>query len=140
MSRSGYDVIDDQWAMICYRGAVASAIRGKRGQALLRDLLGALDAMPDKKLIANDFVRSDGGCCALGVLGLARGIDPDDLHSLDDDPAVVAKAFGISTALAAEIEYENDEGGPCRGSHGTETTEHRWTRMRAWVASKITME
>ena len=48
MSRSGYsDDIDDNWAHIMWRGRVASSIRGKRGQAMLRELLAALDAMPE---------------------------------------------------------------------------------------------
>lgn len=52
MSRSGYaDWCDDNWAMIRWRGAVASAVRGKRGQAFLRELATTLDAMPEKRLI-----------------------------------------------------------------------------------------
>jgi len=47
MSRSGYsDDCDDQWSLICWRGAVKSAIRGKRGQAFLKEMLAALDALP----------------------------------------------------------------------------------------------
>lgn len=37
MSRSGYTDEDDIWAMIRWRGAVTSAIRGKRGQQALRE-------------------------------------------------------------------------------------------------------
>ena len=56
MSRSAYsdDLEDD--VMNLWRGAVMSAIRGKRGQQLLRDLRDALDAMPEKRLIANHLV------------------------------------------------------------------------------------
>lgn len=35
MSRSGYTDDCDGWQLIMYRGAVASAIRGARGQRLL---------------------------------------------------------------------------------------------------------
>lgn len=63
MSRSGYIDELDQWDLIRYRGQVASAIRGKRGQAFLRDLLAALDAMPEKRLIAGTFERDDGDMC-----------------------------------------------------------------------------
>jgi hypothetical protein len=46
MSRSGYDEsCDDNWGLICWRGAVASALRGRRGQAFLRELVDALDAV-----------------------------------------------------------------------------------------------
>ena len=46
MSRSGYtDDMEDMWQHICWRGAVASAIRGRRGQAFLREMLAAMDAI-----------------------------------------------------------------------------------------------
>ena len=112
-------------------------IRSKRSQVLLRDLLVALDAMPDKRLIADQFVSDDGECCALGALGLARGMLPDTLNELDYEPAAAAKAFGIATALAAEIEYENDEGGPWMLNLNKESPEQRWHRMRGWVARSI---
>lgn len=130
MSRSGYsDDCDDQWASICWRGAVASAIRGKRGQDFLRELLRDLDAMPDKRLIDGELI-AEGQVCAIGSVGRARGvdmtaIDPEDFHA-------VARTFGISRALAQEIEFMNDEAGSWR-----ETPEQRWTRMRQWVASEI---
>lgn len=56
MSRSGYTEDCDGWDLIRWRGAVASAIRGKRGQAFLREALAALDAMPEKQLISHDLV------------------------------------------------------------------------------------
>jgi hypothetical protein len=130
MSRSGYhDDHDDYWALIRWRGAVKSAMRGKRGQALLRDLLAALDAMPEKRLIAHELVTADGEHCALGVLGAARGFD---LTKIDpDDAEQVAKAFDISPALAREIVYMNDEW-VTRG-----TPEERWARMRMWIAAAL---
>ena len=45
MSRSGYSDDDEDGRLAMWRGAVQSAIRGKRGQAALRELLTALDAM-----------------------------------------------------------------------------------------------
>lgn len=47
MSRSGYNDDCDGWALIRWRGAVNSAINGKRGQAFLRELVAALDAAYD---------------------------------------------------------------------------------------------
>jgi len=41
MSRSGYSDDCDVWALIRWRGAVKSAIRGARGQAMLRELIQA---------------------------------------------------------------------------------------------------
>jgi hypothetical protein len=130
-NRSGYSDDIDQWALIRWRGAVKQAIRGKRGQRLLKDLLAALDAMPGKRLIVGEFIDS-GDYCALGVLGAARGlpIEQIDLESIDRDAREeIAEMFGVSRALVAEIMYENDE--------LYQTPEARWSRMRAWVASKI---
>ncbi len=128
MSRSGYTY--DCENLNLYRGAVDSAIRGKRGQAFLREMAAALDAMPVKELITDEVVRDDSGVCAIGSVALARGLDVSTLDVYDGDD--VAKRFGIARALACEIEYENDE---C-GKQG-ETPAERWTRMRRWVEANL---
>ena len=145
MSRSGYDDSYDNWRLIRYRGAVASAIRGKRGQAFLRELLAALDALPEKRLIGESFV-ADGGVCALGAVCAARGVEPPALDDDDYEDETEAGALaeepadllGISQALAAEVMHENDRWP--RFARGPEAPEHRWTRMRAWVADQILPE
>jgi hypothetical protein len=136
MSRSGYcdDWDGDDWQTALAMGAVASAMRGKRGQRFFRDLVAALDAMPAKRLIANDLIREDStgyeNVCALGALGKARGMDLKPLNP--DDPHRVGEAFDISTTLAREVVYENDE-----AAWGSETPEQRWSRVRNWAVSKI---
>ena len=118
-----------------------SAIRGKRGQAFLREMLAALDAMPEKKLITEDLerqpeglpfaLREEGGVCAMGSVGKARGID---MTALDPhEPDQIAATFGVAEVLAREIAFENDEGGPW----WKETPEARWARMRKWIESQI---
>ena len=109
MSRSGY-MDGGQWDTIRWRGAVTSAIRGRRGQALLRELAAALDAMPEKRLIAEEIMGEDGSCCALGAVAKRRGIDVDGLDP--EDSETVAVTFGIAKALACEIVYINDEQNP----------------------------
>ena len=131
MSRSGYSEDHEQWTMIRWRGAVASAIRGKRGQAFLREMLAALDAMPEKRLIGHEL-EYDGNVCAIGSVGKARGLDMSELDP--EDPYTVANVFGIARAMAAEIVFENDEGA---GYWSKETPEARWHRMRAWVISNL---
>ena len=131
MSRSGYcDDTDNNWQFIMWRGQVASSIRGKRGQVMLCDMLAALDAMPVKELIA-ESLQSGAGVCALGALGLARGIDMVPLDP--DDSSTVAKAFGVAGPLVREIVYQNDV-----GTWQRETPRGRYERMRAWVAGRIT--
>lgn len=132
MSRSGYCDDIEQWELIQWRGAVSSALRGKRGQEFLRELLAGLDAMPEKRLIANDLIR-EGEVCTLGVIGQTRGVDISTLDPEDSDH--VAKVFDIAPAMAKEIVFMNDEF-PVR----TETPEQRWLRMRAWVAAQIREE
>lgn len=135
MSRSGYSEMDD-WdrdsvlSFGRYRGSVASAIRGKRGQTMLRDLLAALDAMPVKELIAESLSTHDGEVCTLGALGKARGIDLDKID--DEDYESVAAAFNVAEPLVRDVVYANDE---CGSLH--ETDAQRWERMRRWVARHI---
>lgn len=143
MSRSGYCDDIDNWAMIKWRGQVASAIREKRGQKLLTDLLVALDAMPEKSLIAHDLETEEGEVCALGALGRVRGIDMQKLDP--EEPESVAAAFGIATPLAQEIVYMNDDYLDAVWNESTKryedvSPELRWAKMRAWVASQIKHE
>ncbi len=169
MSRSGYvDDCDDNLAAGRWRGAVRSALRGSRGQALLRDLAAAMDAMEDKRLYRGSFATADGEFCALGVLGAARGTKVDDLGDEEDgcEPAMVGQRFGISSAMAAEIMYLNDEWlvdeyewrdvvicGPMPPYHfppyghkrhercvrvlREDAPEQRWKRMREWVQKQL---
>jgi hypothetical protein len=143
--------------LIRWRGAVKQAIRGKRGQAMLRELAQALDALPEKRLAVGSLVTADGEFCTLGALGRARGMDmaPIDPENRDE----VAKAFGVSGALAAEIMWLNDDMddeyggyaevevcGPMRGwerhrqsvrLYRENAAEVRWSRMRAWAAAQL---
>jgi hypothetical protein len=131
MSRSGYseDYDGEQWDLIRWRGAVASSIRGKRGQAFLREALAALDALPAPELIPNEL-GADGAFCTLGAVGHARGTD---LARVDvEDHVSVARLFEIPHAFACEIMWENDEGG-----RSDETPRARWERMRAWITGHI---
>ena len=132
MSRSGYSDDLDNWQLIMWRGAVHSAISGKRGQKLLREMLTALDAMPEKALIAHELETADGHYCALGVVGKARGLD---MSTLDPEEAEsVAKSFDIAGALVQEISYMNDECG------FNQTPERRWARMRTWVVNNLNID
>lgn len=131
MSRSGYsEDCDDTWASIRWRGAVTSALRGKRGQEFLRELITALDAMPEKRLIAHEL-EAEGEVCALGAVGKLRGLDMSKLDP--EDNAKVAATFQIPHALACEIMWENDEH---YFSHGDEA-EKRWQRIRKWAESNL---
>lgn len=132
MSRSGYHDDGDNWQLIKWRGQVASATRGKRGQDFFKALLEALDAMEDKVLIANDL-EFKGQFCTLGVLGHAKGIDMSKIDP--HEPEVVGMKFNIAYQLAQEVVYMNDE-----AVYYKETPERRWIRMRKWVSEQIKVE
>ena len=130
MGRSGYTDDCDGPELNLWRGAVESAIRGRRGQAFLKEMLAALDALERKELIS-DALEADGAVCALGAVGKARGMD---LSRLPYDAEEVAKAFGISGALAKEIMFENDED----FTYSRDLTSgDRFARIRRWVESLI---
>lgn len=132
MSRSGYtDDYDYDGSMACYRGVIASATRGKRGQQFFRDLVAALDAMPVKRLVADELETTEGEVCALGALGKAKGANMKAIGNENYDK--LGATFNIAYQLAQEVMAMNDEGGPYRG----ETDEQRWERMRKWAAGEI---
>lgn len=138
MSRSGYSD-DSDLPLQLYRAAVDRATFGKRGQALLKRLAAALDAMPVKRLIAGNLTNKAGEVCALGALDpKAPALHEDDAWGIEDDDdhaTKLAEHFNIAPALAAEIVYMNDEYNDWRTPE--ETPEERWTRMRAWVEKQI---
>jgi hypothetical protein len=162
MSRSGLyesDDIDDMLQYGRWRGAVASAMRGKRGQAALREIAAAMDAMPEKTLTANEL-EADGEFCTVGVLMHARGLDRKTFDI--DDYDAIAAALGVNAKIVQEIEFANDQSyqprhwveveGPPAPRHGWwspgETVEayvdnpeagaHLWQSMREFIGSRIT--
>lgn len=169
MSRSGYieDDGDDVLAQGRWRGAVKSAINGKRGQAFLRELLTLLDEMDDKVLVKGELESEDGCLCTLGVIGKARGLD---LGRMDvDDYDSIAGSLGVNAKIAQEIMWENDESisewkyvdveicGPMRDRYcddygcwhygekhcrsvclpKLDAGHRRWRYMRDWVQSQL---
>lgn len=131
MSRHGYsEDCDDDLALGRWRGQVASAIRGKRGQTFLKELVQALEAMPEKKLIPHELVEK-GQVCALGAVGVARGMDMEGVEPSDHE--YLGKKFGIASQLVQEIEYINDE--DCSSD-----PEERWRQMLGWAKKQLKPE
>lgn len=127
MSRSGYS--DDGDYIALWRGNVERAIKGKKGQEFFRELLAALDALPNKRLIPHELVSEDGECCALGAVAMARKLD---VAAVDEsEPEEVAAALGIRAMLTQEVAYMNDE------YQRLNTPEERWQRIRNWVVSNL---
>jgi hypothetical protein len=146
MSRHGYvnDYDDDNWSTIRWRGAVESAIRGKRGQALLKELETSLLALPEKKLCKNDFAsEKKGQVCALGAVALKRRVDKgmslkdaireiEEKYPQGEEPDVISAEMNIADALLREITYVNDDGG-----YNNERATKRYERVLSWVQKQI---
>ena len=128
MSRHGYT--DDCENVAMWRGVIASATRGKRGQAFFRALLAALDGMAEKRLVVGELQDEDGSVCALGCLGKACGLDLGSVET--EDWSALGELFDIAPQLAQEVMYVNDE--DYRGRH---SPEERWQVVRAWAARQI---
>lgn len=115
-----------------WRGAVASAIRGRRGQSFLRELLTAIDAIESQRLIGEALENDHGEVCALGAVGRARGLD---LQSVDyESPEAVAKFFGVNEKLAQEIMWVNDE---WARRNNVPAMEERYQLVRRWLLENI---
>jgi hypothetical protein len=109
-----------------------TAQRGKRGQKFFHNLVAALDAMPEKRLVTSVLQDEDGEVCVLGAALKHAGKECPISEDEDDfDQEWTAAQLDIATQLVAETVCENDEGG------WNETPEERWTRMRRWANSKL---
>lgn len=135
MSRSGYveDGDSDDLSYLLWPSIVRRSIEGKRGQAFLREMLTALDTLPEKRLIAEELQDSAGAVCAIGTVGAKRGVDMSKLDP--EDPDAIAKVFKISPTLVREIEFTNDD--DFRWRREVETPEQRWERVRKWVLEQL---
>jgi hypothetical protein len=135
MSRSGYSEdfgCDDPLALGRYRGAVGSAFRGRRGQSFLKDLLKALEEMPEKRLVAGNLQTNEGEVCALGAIARARNVEMMEVDEDDADysTCVMAERLNIAESMAREIVFMNDE---VLGN----SPEDRYQRVLSWIRLKI---
>jgi hypothetical protein len=147
MGRSGYvdGDVEETWDWIRWRGSVASAIRGKRGQAFLKELVKTLDAMPEKRLIKDALKDECGEVCAVGAVMEARKL-PFDVDVNDYDS--IASIIEVNAKLIQELECENDQAVryitlpwtgtySCNGSHVDDSPEARWAQVRAWAEAQL---
>lgn len=132
MSRHGYSDDYDGSELAMWRGVIASASRGRRGQAFFRALVEALDAMPEKRLVTGELETEEGSVCALGCLGKARGVDLSEVDTTDW--GTLGQLFNIAPQLAQEVMFMNDDG------PRVADPEARWRIMRDWAARQIRVE
>lgn len=120
-------------------GAMRSAIRGRRGQQLLRDLIAGLDALPVQELAAGSLVDPETGCvCALGAVRIQRGANAVPLDFDPTDPDIdwrdLAKPFDISETLAHAVISENEYGSR---RNDEQSRRRRWQSVRAWAVGNL---
>jgi hypothetical protein len=168
MTRSGYtDDFGDDYPgqMELYRANVRRSILSAKGQARLKELRDALEAMPEKRLVANVFLEPD-NACALGIWARAhRGANAvldaavDGFNGDDHETADLLRQFGWPKLVVLDLIYQNDrhetawEPDRC-GPHEypgdyrnprswpirrwrDETDEERHARVLAWVRKQI---
>ena len=130
------------------------SLKGRKGQAALRELEAALLALPDKRLIANQTVDDGGSVCAIAALAQHRGYkgdlslpkepdyDKDDFEYWDEyeyQEAVeaamlkIAADLGVPRMVASAIIYENDD-------TYISTPEQRYTKMLRWTQRHLILQ
>jgi hypothetical protein len=168
MSRSGYyDDIEDPLAYGRWRAQVKSSTRGKRGQKLLKDMLAALDAMPEKRLVSGVLEISSEADERNAQKWVDLFKDPDAANryrkhyvetrppSYKEGDVCALGAIGRVRGLdMSGLDPEDPEGVAVafdvaeplareivfmndEGTCSAETPEERWKRMREWVSSQI---
>ena len=136
-----YDDYDyEPWMEGQAAGARRSAIRGRRGQQLLRDLIAGLDALPVQELAAGSLEDPETGCvCALGAVRLQRGADAVPLLFDPTDPDVdwrnLAEPFDISETLANAVVSQNEYYDGCNDE---QSRRRRWRSVRDWAVRNLT--
>jgi hypothetical protein len=134
----------------------ARSLRGKAGQAELRELEAALVALPEKRLIHGALTDEDGGVCAVACYARHKGIDLStfDPEYESDDVGVRAgmpRLVAWKVVALNDIELESWCGyveGPAtreesryahRGVwvHRDLTPEERYEKVLAWVREQL---
>lgn len=144
MSRVEYnDFYDGAYTYEMQCRTLMNATSGRRGQAAVRLLVDALDALPVHRLIA-DYVQRGGEVCAVGALvvqarvnaGLERTVAlaslPAGDNVLDWEVAALATEYvNIAHTLAWRMVEINDE------DTAGMTPEERWQYVRDWAVSQL---
>ncbi len=124
-----------------YQGNCMRSIKGKKGQAALRELEQALLAMPDKRLIANELETADGDVCAIGALVKHRGVtpksDPEDMEEVGMElgmPRLVAWKVVALNDVDIDSYYDPKEG-HCVSYTPEERYEHVLAQVQKWLSA-----
>lgn len=137
-----------------WQGNCQRSLKGKAGQAILRELEAALLALPSKRLIASSLVDAHGEVCAIGALAEFKGEITDDMIGQGEyDMEEVGIQLGMPRLVAWKIVEMNDlqfagtdlvfGEGPYRWpneqpyAYVEVTPEQRYERMLKWVREQV---
>lgn len=145
-----------------WQGNCQRSLKGRAGQAALRELEAALLALPEKRLIAHKIIDSEGDVCAIGALAKHKGRDilaepnvgDDDEFEGDGEMEEIGMELGMPRLVAWKVVEKNDidlDGRDlvtCEGPYRwpsekpkvwiSITPEVRYDRMLAWVRRQLT--
>lgn len=123
------------------------SLKGKKGQASLRELEFALLALPEKRLITDELENLKGEVCALGALARFKGKEnpktakvletDDDAYYFDDDDRMetasveLAATMGVPKMVALAIVYVNDD------EWQPLTPEQRYDKVLKWTRRQL---
>lgn len=113
------------WQSNCER-----SLRGRSGQAELRELHAALVALPEKRLIFGSLVDDEGGVCAVGAYARHKGLSLSNFDPEDETDEVGIEA-GMPRLVAWKVVEMNDI------QFNSLTPEQRYEKMLSWVESKL---
>jgi len=148
MSRFFDDCYDEDFPnqAALYEANTERALKGKRGQAFLREMEAALLALPRKRLIEGNICMG-GEVCAIGALALKRLVDGgksleaalawleeraphnSDAHETAD---FAERHFKVLERFSFKMAYVNDEHG-----YTNDTPEQRYDTVLGWVRENI---
>ena len=139
MSRLYCDNDWEPWMGGQQAGALRSAVRGRRGQRFLQDLIDALDALPVPELSAGALEDEETGCCcAFGAVRRHRGAEavPLGFDPMDEDqtPDGLTEPFDVSRTLAWAVVQANEE---CSTSNTPDARRRRFQEVRRWAVAKL---
>lgn len=120
-------------------GALRSAVRGKRGQRFILDLVQALDALPSPELAAGALEdETTGCCCAFGAVRRFRGSEAVPLwfDPMEEDltPDHLAEPFNVSETLAWAVVQANEDG---MTGNEESTRRRRWKVVKDWAVRQL---
>ena len=121
------------WEANCRR-----SIRGRRGQAELKQLEAALRALPQQRLTKDTLVEGD-DVCAIGAYARYKGFTLAD-YDPEDETDQVGVAAGMPRLVAWSVVAQNDL--HCNTFWGIPlvrdmTPEERYVKVLAWVRGHI---